>query len=88
MEEQVSSQSVTGPSSSTASRRPIIIVLAVIGILAVILGILYFVAAGSLPDFLVGKVHGGHHWVRGLVSLVVGVAFLAAAWLVQRRPAK
>jgi hypothetical protein len=87
MEEQVSTQSVTGQSSSSgsASRRPLVIVLAVIGILIVIVAIMYFFAGGALPHFANSKPYSGHHWVRGLVSLVVGVAFLAGSWLVGRK---
>ena len=87
MEEQVSTQSATGQTSSSgsASRRPLISVLAVIGILIVIVGIMYFFAGSALPHFANSKPYSGHHWVRGLVSLVVGVIFLGGALLVNRK---
>lgn len=81
----MSSQSVSGQNSSTASRRPLVIALAVIGILIVIVGILYFFAGSVLPHAVNSKPYDGHHWVRGLVSLVVGVIFLGGALLVNRK---
>jgi hypothetical protein len=79
----VSSVSDAGVQSS---RRPIAIVLGIIGALFIILGIVYLaVPAGSLPSIL-GHQHpaNGHHSVRMAVSFVLGVILLAAAWFVNR----
>jgi hypothetical protein len=79
----VSSVSDAGVQSS---RRPIAIVLGIIGALFIILGIVYLaVPAGSLPSIL-GHTHpaNGHHSVRMAVSFVLGVILLAAAWFVNR----
>jgi len=68
------------------SRRPIALVLAIIGALFIILGIVYLaVPAGNLPSIL-GHTHpaNGHHSVRMAVSFVIGVACLAGAWFVSR----
>jgi hypothetical protein len=76
----VSSASVSGGTST--SRKPLVIILTVIGVLALIVGILYMVAGTSLPSFLTAgsHVHKGNHLARGGVALVVGVACLIGAW--------
>jgi hypothetical protein len=80
----VSSVSNTG---GQPNRRPAVLVLAIIGVLAIILGIVYLaVPAGNLPSIL-GHTQpaNGHHQVRMAVSFVVGVACLVAAWFVNKR---
>jgi uncharacterized membrane protein HdeD (DUF308 family) len=76
----LSTASVSGGSS--ASKKPLVIVLAVIGIIAIILGVLYMVAGSSLPSFLISgsHVHKGNHLARGGVALVVGIAAFIGAW--------
>ena len=76
----MSSTSVSGGTS--ASKKPLVIILAVIGVLAIIVGILYMVAGTSLPSFLTAgsHVHKGNHLARGGVALVLGVACLIGAW--------
>jgi hypothetical protein len=65
----------------------LIAVIAVVGILAIIVGILYFVAGSSLPHFMVAGSHvkSGSHLARGGVSLVVGLVLLGFAWLTARK---
>ena len=76
----MSTASVSGGAS--AGKKPLVIILAVIGIVAIIVGILYLVAGNSLPSFLTAgsHVHKGNHLARGGVALVVGVAALIGAW--------
>jgi uncharacterized membrane protein HdeD (DUF308 family) len=76
----VSTASVSGGSST--SRKPLVIVLAVIGVLAIIVGVLYMVDGSSLPSFLTSgsHVHKGNHLARGGVTLVVGLACLIGSW--------
>jgi threonine/homoserine/homoserine lactone efflux protein len=76
----VSSTSVS--SGTSTSKKPLVIVLAVIGVLAIVVGILYMVAGDSLPSFLTAgsHVHKGNHLARGGVALVIGVACLIGAW--------
>ena len=76
----MSSTSVSGGTST--SKKPLVIILTVIGVLAIIVGILYMVAGTSLPSFLTAgsHVHKGNHLARGGVALVVGVACLIGAW--------
>ena len=76
----MSSTSVSDGTST--SRKPLVIILTVIGIVAIIVGILYLVAGSSLPSFLTAgsHVHKGNHLARGGVALVIGVACLIGAW--------
>ena len=39
--------------SASASKKPLVIILAVIGIVAIILGILYMIGGSAVPHFLV-----------------------------------
>jgi Ca2+/Na+ antiporter len=61
----------------------------VIGVLAIILGILYMAAGSSLPSFMTSGSHvkSGAHVYRGAVCLVVGVVALIGAWLTNRSKA-
>jgi len=82
----VSSASVSGGSSS--GNRTLVIVLAVIGVIAVIVAVLYFAGGSSLPSFMTAGSHvkkEGSHVARGAVSLVVGIALLAGAWFTARK---
>jgi uncharacterized membrane protein YidH (DUF202 family) len=78
---QVSSAPVPGGYSG---RRPLAVILAILGVLAIIAGILYLVGAANSLHFMVGSVHKGHHLVRAAVSFVAGVALLIGAWFAAR----
>lgn len=76
----MSSQSVSGGSKSLT------IILAVVAIIAIILGILWF--AGATPSFLNSgsHVHGsGNHVYRGTAAVVVGLVLGGAAWFTRRK---
>lgn len=63
------------------------IVLVVLGILAVVVGVVYLVEPiHSLPSFFPGHaLHGrGHHHIRGYVAIVVGVILLIIGALAGR----
>ena len=81
----MSSASVSG--GSGVSRRPMVIVLGIIGLVAIIVGVLYFVAGSSLPSFMVAGSHVKHggHYIRGAVALVAGLVVLGGAWLTGRK---
>ena len=58
------------------------VVLVVLGILAVVAGIIYLVEPiHSLPSFFPGHApHGqGHHHIRGYIAIAVGVILLIIA---------
>ena len=69
---------------TSPGRRALAVILAVIGVLAIIAGILYLAGAANSLHVMVGGVHKGHHLVRAAVSFVAGVALLAGAWFVAR----
>jgi hypothetical protein len=80
--------SVRTPGGASTGRRTLTTILAIVGILGIILGVLYLFAAKSLPSMFVGKVHGGHHLVRASVSIIIGLALVIVGWLAgRRRPA-
>lgn len=75
----------TASTASGTSRKPLVIALAVIGIVAIVVGILWF--AGAAPSFLnVGShvKHGGHLF-RGAVAAVVGLGLLVFSWIQNKK---
>ncbi len=70
-----------------AGRKPVVLILAVVGVIALIVGILWF--AGVAPGFLNAGSHvknsGGHHLIRGAVAVVVGLALMVFAWIQNKR---
>ncbi|HTW04062.1 MAG TPA: hypothetical protein VMF87_27435 [Streptosporangiaceae bacterium] len=73
---------------ASQGRGPLVIVLAIIGILGIIGGILYVSGAANSIHFIDGGVHKGHHQVRAVVSFIVGIAFLIMAYIAKKRPAQ
>jgi phosphate transport system permease protein len=74
-------------------RRPplLAVVLAVVGIIAVVLGILYLAGGSSLPGFLTAgssEVGNGAHVLRGIAGLVVAAVALPFAWQIRRTRAR
>jgi hypothetical protein len=82
----VSSASVSG--TGAASKRPVAIALATVGVIAVVIGVLYFTVKG-LPTFMTaGSAHTKNHThaLRGGTSLAVGVLLFIGAWWFSRKP--
>jgi len=81
----VSSESVSG---GVGSKRPLVIALAVIGVVFIILAILFFAGVGMGPLDSVGhsgKVNHGSHGIRGTISAVIGILAFAGAWFANRK---
>jgi len=81
----VSSETVSG---GAGSKRPVVLVLAIIGVVFIVLAILFFAGVGLGPLNSIGhsgKVNHGSHGIRGSVSAVIGVLALAGAWFANRR---
>lgn len=76
---------VEGVSGSSSGKRTLAVVLAIVGILAIVAGVLYIAGVANSLHFMVGSVHQGHHIARAGVSFVVGVVFLIGAWFTGRR---
>ncbi|MBO0825759.1 MAG: hypothetical protein J2P28_24140 [Actinobacteria bacterium] len=78
----MSSQSVSG-----GSKRSLSVILFIIGLIAVIVGILWF--AGVAPSFLNAGSHvknsGGSHLYRGAAAVVVGLILGGAGWFTRKR---
>ncbi len=77
-------------SGGAASKRPLVIALAVVGVLFIILAILFFAGVGLGPLNTIGhsgKVNHGSHDIRGSVSAVIGVLAVIGAWIAGRKSA-
>lgn len=73
--------------SSAGSRRSLVIILAVVAVIALVLGILWL--AGAAPSFLDSGSHvknGGNHVFRGIAGLVIGVVCAVGAWWTNKKP--
>ena len=75
-------------SGDSSGRRALAAVLAILGVLAIIAGILYVSGTANSLHFMVGSIHHGHHQVRAAVSFVAGVALLIGAWFAVRPPSR
>jgi hypothetical protein len=82
---QMSHVSSAGASGGSSSQRALVGILAILGLLAIVAGILYVTKTANSLHFMVGSVHKGHHEARAAVSFAVGIVLLIAAWLVARR---
>lgn len=81
----MSSESVSG---GAGVKRPLVIVLAIIGVVFIVLAILFFAGVGLGPLNSVGhsgKVNHGSHGVRGSVSVAIGVIAFIGAWIASRK---
>ena len=76
----------TSSTSGSGNKKPVVIALAAVGVIALIVGILWFV--GAAPAFLnVGShvKHSGSHLFRGGVAAVVGLGLLVFAWIQNKK---
>ena len=67
--------------------RLLVVLLVVVGILAVVAGIIYLVEpVHSLPSFFPGYApHGhGYHHIRGYIAIAVGIILLILAGIARR----
>jgi hypothetical protein len=81
----VSSNTAAG---STGSKRPLVIGLAVVGVVLIILAVLYFAGVGMGPLDSIGhsgKANHGSHTIRGSITAVVGIVALAGAWWANKK---
>lgn len=78
----MSSQSMSG-----GSKRSLTIILAVIALICVIVGVLWF--AGAAPSFMDSGSHvkssGGGHVYRGSAAIIVGLVLGGAAWFTRKK---
>jgi NADH:ubiquinone oxidoreductase subunit 5 (subunit L)/multisubunit Na+/H+ antiporter MnhA subunit len=67
--------------------RLVTVVLVVLGILAVVVGVIYLVEPiHSLPSFFPGHAPRGqgYHHIRGYIAIAVGIILLIFAWIAGR----
>jgi protein-S-isoprenylcysteine O-methyltransferase Ste14 len=64
--------SETRPSTRSSSNRPLQLILAVVGLIALVVGVIYLFFSH------------GHHNLRGATGVIVGVILLGLAWWVGR----
>jgi amino acid permease len=75
--------SVTHSGAQSSVRRISALILAIIGVVLIVVGIIYVsTTASSLPGFIPGHIAGssGHHPLRAGSSFIVGLILLAVAW--------
>lgn len=78
MSNPTTTATAAAPRRSTA-QWAIVAVLAILGVLALVVAILFMTGAANSIHILSGSVHHGHHQIRLTVSLVAAVLLLAAA---------
>jgi hypothetical protein len=71
-------------SAGSSGRRALATILGIVGVLAIIAGILYVAGTANSLHFMVGSVHKGHHLARAAVAFVIGVVLLIGAWFAAR----
>ena len=80
--------SSTSVSGSRSGKRPVVIVLAVLGVLAIVYGIINLVVKG-LPKALTlysgAKSTNVTHPLHAVVALVIGVILIGLAWWQNRK---
>jgi hypothetical protein len=85
-EDEVSSASVSG--SGASGKRPLVITLAVVGVLALVYGVLNLAVKGlpkALTLYSTSAKTNITHPLHGVVAIVVGVVLFAAAWWVNKK---
>jgi hypothetical protein len=72
--------------NGSGSKRVLVVILAIIGVAAIAIGVLFFAAPSVLPHlfFAHNQPRTGHHAVRAAVSAGVGVIALVIAGMVGR----
>lgn len=76
---------MSSESVSSGGNRSLVIILAVVAVIALILGILWM--SGSAPSFLDSGSHVKHggHIFRGIAGIVVAIAAGAGAWWTRKK---
>jgi hypothetical protein len=70
---------------TTAVRDGLSTFLGIVGIVAIIIGLLYLFAGGAVPHVLMGGPHPGPHTRRAAACLIGGAACVVGAWLIKVR---
>ena len=75
--------STSGSTGSSSGRTILAVLLGIIALLFIVIAVIYLAEpAKSLPSFMPGRISTstGHHPLRAIGSLVVGIVFAVGAW--------
>ena len=75
--------STSGSVKRSSGQTILAVILAIIALLFIVVALIYLAEpAKSLPSFIPGHIKGspGHHPLRAVGSLVVGIIFAVGAW--------
>ena len=75
--------STSGSAERSSGRTILAVILGIIALLFIVVAIIYIAEpAKSLPSFIPGHIAGstGHHPLKTVGSLVVGIVFAVGAW--------
>jgi hypothetical protein len=75
--------STSGSAERSAGRTILAVVLGIIALIFIVIAIIYIAEpAKSLPSFVPGHIDGssGHHPLRAVGSLIIGIVFAVGAW--------
>ena len=75
--------STSGSSQRSSGKTALAVVLGIVAVIFIVVAIIYMVEpAKSLPSFIPGHIAGstGHHPIRAIGALVVGIVFAVGAW--------
>jgi preprotein translocase subunit SecY len=75
--------STSGSAERSSGRTILAVILGIIALVFIVVAIIYIAEpAQSLPSFVPGRIAGstGHHPLRVVGSLVIGIVFAVGAW--------
>ena len=74
--------STNGSAERSSGRKILAVILGIVAVMFIVVAIIYVAPAKSLPSFIPGHIAGstGHHPIRAIGSLVVGIIFAVGAW--------
>jgi preprotein translocase subunit SecY len=75
--------STSGSAERSAGRTILAVILGIIALIFIVVAVIYVAEpAKSLPSFVPGHIAGstGHHPLRAVGSLVIGIVFAVGAW--------
>jgi hypothetical protein len=75
--------STSGSAGRSSGRTILAVILGIIALIFIVIAIIYVAEpAKSLPSFVPGHIAGstGHHPLRAVGSLVIGIVFAVGAW--------
>ena len=75
--------STSGSAERSSGKTILAVILGIIALVFIVVAVIYLAEpAKSLPSFIPGHIAGstGHHPIRAIGSLVVGIIFAVGAW--------